>query len=62
MFCSITSDLGLTLFGGDGSNAYANSPEPNTTYLTIDDAYAGQYKENNRGKENCGHVVPVYHC
>ena len=40
VFLGIAADLGLTIFGGDATDAYAHSPAPNDTYLAIDDVYA----------------------
>ena len=35
----ITAEQGLTLFRGDATDAYANSPAPSETCLIIDKAY-----------------------
>ena len=40
LFLGMCADLGLVIYGGDATDAYAHSPAPNDTYLTIDDAYA----------------------
>ena len=62
LFLGIAVDLGLTIFGGDATDAYAHSPAPSETYLAIDDAYADWYKENFRTEINQRHVLPVYNC
>ena len=49
LFLGIAADLGLTIFGGDGTNSYAHSPAPREIYLTIDDTYSDWYK-NKFGK------------
>ena len=38
----ITTDIGLTIFGGDETDAYAyaHSPAPSEMHLVIDDAYS----------------------
>ena len=62
LFLGIAADLGLTIFGGDATDAYAHSPAPSETYLAIDDAYADWYKEKFGKEINRKHVLPVYHC
>ena len=36
----ITADLGLNVFGGDATDAYANSHAPDENFLSIDKVYA----------------------
>ena len=40
IFLGIAGDLGLTIFVGDATDAYAHSPTPSEIYLVIDDAYS----------------------
>ena len=50
LFLGIADDLGLTIFGGDATDAYDHSLAPSETYLAIDAAYSAWYK-NKFGKE-----------
>ena len=50
LFLGMCANLGLLIYGGDATDAYAHSPAPNDTYLTIDDAYANWYY--NKYKSN----------
>ena len=50
VFLGIAADLGLIVFGGDATDAYAHSPAPNVTYLAINDTYADWYKDTT-GKD-----------
>ena len=52
---------GLTLYGGDATDAYAHSPAPNNTYLSVDDAYAEWYKDTKGVEISKRQVLPVYH-
>ena len=45
------ADLGLVIYGGDVTDAYAHSLAPNATYLAVDQAYADWY-ETKFDKEN----------
>ena len=40
IFLGIAANLGLTVYGGDTTDAYAHSLAPSDTYFAIDDAYA----------------------
>lgn len=40
MLMDISADLGLTIFGGDTSDAYEHLSAPNQTYLAVDGAHA----------------------
>ena len=40
----IAADLGLNIFGGDATNSYLHSSEPNQTYLSIDKTNTDWYK------------------
>ena len=44
LFLGICANTGLTIYGGDATNAYRHSPTPNNTYLHVDNAYAKLYK------------------
>ena len=62
VFLGIEADLGLTVFDGDATDAYAHSPAPSDTYLAIDDAYA-DWDKDTFGKEiNRRYILPVKHC
>ena len=58
----IAANLGLTLFEGDDTGAYAHSPAPSETYLAIDEAYDDWYKLRTGKNINCRHVIPVFFC
>lgn len=45
LFHGIAADLGLTIVGGDSTDAYTHSPTPSETYLAINDAYSDWYKD-----------------
>ena len=40
LFLWMCANSGLTIYGGDATDAYAHSPAPNDTYLIIDHVYA----------------------
>ena len=46
MFMGIAAHSGLTVYGGDATDAYAHSHAPKDTSLAVDDAYAEWYKDN----------------
>ena len=62
LFLGIAADLGLTIFGGDATDAYAHLPTPSETYLVINDDYPDQYKDKFGKEINKKYVLPVYHC
>ena len=45
VFLGKASDLGLKVYGGDATDAYAHSPASSDPYVAIDDAYADWYKD-----------------
>ena len=57
IFLCIAVDLGLTVYGGDATDAYAHSPAPNDTYIEIDDAYADWYKDTTGKDINQRHFL-----
>ena len=57
----IASHAGLTVYGGDATDAFAHSPAPNDTFLAVDDAYAEWYKDNYGVTLNKRQVLPVQH-
>ena len=61
LFLGICADAGLTIYGGDATDAYAHSPAPNDTYLQVDDAYAEWYNNKFKDKINKRMVLPVHH-
>ena len=61
LFLGMCAHSGLTIYVGDATNAYAHSPDPNDTYLSIDDAYAEWYKDAKGVKISKRQVLPVYH-
>ena len=62
IFLGIAADLGLTVYGGDATDAYAHSPAPSDTYLAIDDAYADWYKDRFGEEIDRRYILPVKHC
>ena len=62
IFLGIATDLSLTVYGGDTTNAYAHSLAPSDTYLAIDDAYADWYKDKFGEEINRRNLLPVKHC
>ena len=61
IFLGMCADLGLVIYGGDATDAYAHSPAPSATFLSIDDAYATWYKNKFNKKIDRRMVLPVYH-
>ena len=53
-------DLGLIMYGGDCTDAYAHSLVPNDTYLSINNAYANWYEAKFNKKIDQRMVIPVY--
>ena len=45
LFLGMCADLGLIIYGGDATDAYAHLPAPNDTYLSVDEAYSNWYKQ-----------------
>ena len=62
IFLGIAADLGLNVYGGDVTDAYAHSPAPNDTYLAIDDVYADYYKATFGKEKDRRYTLPVKHC
>ena len=62
IFLGIAADLGLTVYGGDATDAYAHSLAPNDTYLAIDDAYADWYKDTFGEEIDRRYILPVKYC
>ena len=61
LFLGICANAGLTIYGGDATDAYAHSPAPNDTYLQVDDAYAEWYKNKTNETISKRMVLPVKH-
>ena len=61
LFLGICADSGLTIYGGDATDAYAHSLAPNDTYLQVDDAYAEWYKNKTNKTISKRMVLPVKH-
>ena len=61
LFLGMCADLGLVVYGGDATDAYAHSPTPNDTYLSIDAAYADWYENKYKKKLDRRQVLPVKH-
>ena len=61
IFLGIAADLGLMVYGGDATDAYAYSPAPNDTYLLINAAYADWYENKYKKKLDRRQVLPVKH-
>ena len=62
IFLGIAADLGLTVYGGDATDAYAHSPAPNSTYLAINDFYADWYKDRFGEEIDRRYILPGKHC
>ena len=61
LFLGICAQSGLTIYGGDATDAYAHSPAPNDTYLALNDAYSEWYKDTKGIEISKRKVMPVYH-
>jgi transposase InsO family protein len=62
MFFALCAVSGMSLYGADATNAFANSPPPSVpTYVMIDDAYWDWYKERFDKELDRHHVLPVQH-
>ena len=62
MFFGMCADLGLVIYGGDATDAYAHSPSLNHTYLSVDDAYCEWYYNKYKIKlDRRRQVLPVLH-
>ena len=61
LFMGLCADMGLTIYGGNATDAYAHSPAPNDTYLAIDDAYADWYYKKKGEHISKQMVLPVHH-
>ena len=61
LFLGMCADLGLIIYGGDCTDAYAHSPAPNFTYLSIDKTYADWYKNKFKKRIDRRMVLPVYY-
>ena len=61
LFLEMCAHSGLTMYGGDATDAYAHSPDPKDTYLSVDDAYSEWYKDVKGVEISKRQVLPVYH-
>ena len=62
MFLALSALLGLNVYAGDATDAYAHSPPPATpTSVAIDDAYAEWYETRFNKKIDRSYVLPVLH-
>jgi Reverse transcriptase (RNA-dependent DNA polymerase)/GAG-pre-integrase domain len=62
IFFALSTVLGMTTFGADATNAFANSPPPAVpTFVRIDDAYADWYLERHGVELDRSMVLPVLH-
>jgi hypothetical protein len=62
IFLALCASQGLTIYGGDVTDAYAHSPSPEVpTYLSIDDAYADWYEKKFKKTLNRRWVLPIQH-
>ena len=61
LFLGMCADLGLVIYVGDCTDAYAHSPAPRDTFLSINKAYANWYETKFNEKINWRMVLPVYH-
>ena len=61
LFLGMCADSGLTIYGGDATDAYAHSLAPTDTYHAVDNAYAEWYKDVKGIEISKRQVLPVYH-
>jgi hypothetical protein len=62
LFFALASLHGLSVYGADATNAFANSPPPAIpTFVAIDDAYADWYLERFGVQLDRTMVLPVHH-
>ena len=61
LFMGLCADMGLTIYGGNATDAYAHSPAPNDNYLAVDDAYADWYYKKKGEHISKRMVLPVRH-
>lgn len=59
LFLRICTDLGLVNYGVDATDAYTHSPAPNTTFLSINEAYAAWCKTKYNKKIDRQMVLPL---
>jgi hypothetical protein len=59
---ALSTSQGLTIYGGDVTDAYAYSPSPEVpTYLSIDNTYFDWYHKKFSKTLNCRWVLPIQH-
>jgi hypothetical protein len=62
IFLALCASQGLTIYGGDVTDAYAHSPSPELpTYLSIDDTYSDWYHMKFNKTLNRHWVLPIQH-
>ena len=61
IFLGICANAGLTIYGGDATDAYAHSLAPNDTYLQVDNAYVEGYKNKTNETISKKIILPVKH-
>jgi Reverse transcriptase (RNA-dependent DNA polymerase) len=62
IYFALTAALGMTAFGADATNAFANSPPPEVpTFVKIDDAYADWFLGKHGTPIDRSKVLPVLH-
>ena len=61
LFMGLCADIGLIIYGSNATDAYAHSPAPNDTYLSVDNAYAEWYLIKYKQPISKQMVLPVKH-
>ena len=61
LFLGICANLGLVIYGGNMTDAYAHSSAPSATFLSINEAYTDWYKTKFNKRINGRMVLPMYH-
>lgn len=61
LFLGICAYYGLTVYGGDTTDAYTHSTAPNCMYLSVDDDYVVWYKDNHKVEISKQLVLPFHH-
>jgi Reverse transcriptase (RNA-dependent DNA polymerase) len=62
LFFALSAVQGMTVYGADAANAFANSPPPSVpTYVAIDDAYFEWYEARHGKRLDRKMVLPVLH-
>lgn len=61
LLLGICANAGLTIYGWDDTVVYVHSPDPNDTYIQVDDAYAEWYRDKYKRTISKQLILPVKH-